>query len=414
MKRALDAAKPTLLFVEECESTLSRKVVANKTINPVLLRFKGASLFSQVHLAASADLFCFVFDKTEDVESEVRRFGSFCADYGISIDFFYNDSEFHQERIQRFATSLGLPGALSEYQALCARDKFAMKNMLRGLGLPTMSYREVGSAEEAVGFADAHGGFPIIVKWRRGFSSREVYKIENKEQLEALRLEYSTGRFIAETYCPHLIWCFDALVQEGKIVGMFPAWLPYTNLSFAEKKEKFAQITVRDNPAEAAFNGREIVQKVIDHLDLRNGYMHTEIFIDDRGQPVICEFAWRTPGEHMLLNHSIAFGVDVCSLLIDVMVGRTVHPVPSKGVQCVGDMFLPITDGTIARISSYEDLRDCEGVINGNVAYKAGDFIQSERQYTSCSGWVQVRGHTAEEVLARMLKVYEQFEIVTQ
>jgi biotin carboxylase len=288
-----------------------------------------------------------------------------------------------------------------------------MKDMLRNLGHRTVSYQEIFSLDEALGFAEKHDGFPFIVKWRKGFSSREVYRIENRKQLEGLNLDYSTGRFIAETYCPNLIWCFDSLVQNGEVMGIFPTWLPYTNLSFAEKKEKFAQITARGCPKEAKFNGREIVQSIVEDLGLKNGYIHTEIFVDSDGQPIICEFAWRTPGEHMLLNQSLAFGVDVCSLLVDVVVGRAIQPPPSTGRQSVGDMFLPMTDGVVSKISSYEDLSHLDGVIDGCVDYRVGDIIRSKRQYTSCAGWIQVAGQTAEEVLSKMLKVYEKFEIIT-
>ncbi len=413
MKREFDVKKPTLLFVEEYENTLSRKVMSNGTINLVLLRFKQSMFFSQEHLDASADIPCFVLDREESVECAVEKFNKFCDNNEIVIDYFYNDSEYNQENVQRFASLLKLSGALDEYQARCVRDKATMKDKLRELGYRTMSYQELTSVEDALGFAQRQGGFPFIVKWRRGLSSKEVYKIESGEQLVALRLDYSTKRFIAETYCPHLIWCFDSLVQNGKVMGTFLTWLPYTNLSFAEKKEKFAQITVMKCPEEVKFDGGKIVQNVVSGLGLKNGYMQIEIFVDSYGQPTICEFAWRTAGEHMLSNQSLAFGVDVCSLLVDIMVGRIIKPLPSQGQKCVGDMFLPLSDGVVTKISSYEDLCDLEGVIGGNINYRVGDVIQSKRQYTSCAGWIQVEGQTAEEVLNRMLKVYDKFRIVT-
>jgi len=413
MKRDFDRGKPTLLFVEEYESTLSRKVVSNETVNLVLLRFKQSMFFSQEHLGVTAGIPCFILDKEESVELAVERFVRFCSEKEIVVDFFYNDSEYNQENVQRFASLLKLPGALDEYQARCVRDKAAMKDKLRELGYRTMLYRELTSAEDALEFAEKQGGFPFIVKWRKGLSSKEVYKIESREQLESLRLDYSTRRFIAETYCPYLIWCFDSLVQDGRVVGTFLTWLPYTNLSFAEKKEKFAQITVKERPGEVGFDGGKITQNVVNELGLKNGYMQIEIFVDPHGQSTICEFAWRTAGEHMLLNQSLAFDVDVCSLLVDIMVGRKVSPLPAQGKKCVGDMFLPLSDGILERISSYDDLCSLEGVIGGEIKYKVGDTVQSKRQYTSCAGWIQVEGQTAKEVLDRMLKVYERFEIVT-
>lgn len=413
MKRKFDINKPTLLFVEEYENTLSRSVTSNQTINLMLLRFKHSMFFSQAHLDATAGIPCFVFDKEEPVKHMVEKFNRFCAENEIVVNYFYNDSEYNQENVQRFASLLKLPGALDEYQARCVRDKAAMKDKLRELGYRTMLYRELSSIEDALEFAEGLGGFPFIVKWRRGLSSKEVYKIENRKQLEDLQLDYSTQRFIAETYCPYLIWCFDSLVQDGKVVGTFLTWLPYTNLSFAEKKEKFAQITVKECPKDIKFDGGKITQNLVGELGLKNGYIQIEIFVDPNGQPTICEFAWRTAGEHMLSNQSIAFDVDVCSLLVDIMVGRKIQPIPTTGQRCVGDMFLPLADGVVAKISSYDDLKGLDGVIGGNINFKEGDVIRSKRQYTSCAGWVQVTGRTADEVLSKMLKVYERFEIVT-
>ncbi len=412
MKRIFDSSKPTLLFVEEYENTLSRSVVSNRTINLVLLRFKQSIFFNQTHFGVTSSIPCFVFDKEVPVINEVDRLKRFCVENKIAVDYFYNDSEYNQENVQRFASLLKLPGALDEYQARCVRDKATMKDKLRELGYRTMLYRELSSIEDALEFAERLGGFPFIVKWRRGLSSKEVYKIENKKQLEDLQLDYSTQRFIAETYCPYLIWCFDSLVQDGKVISTFLTWLPYTNLSFTEKREMFAQITVKEYPKHIRFDGKKITQNLVSELGLKNGYMQIEIFVDHCGQPTICEFAWRTAGEHMLSNQSIAFDVDVCSLLIDIMVGRKIRPIPPIGQRCVGDMFLPLTDGVVAKISSYDDLKGLDGVIGGNINYKVGDVVQSKRQYTSCAGWVQVTGETADEVLSRMLKVYKQFEIV--
>ena len=405
--------KPTLLFVEEYENTLSRSVVSNKTINLVLIRFKQSMFFNQDHLDATSNIPCFVFDKAEYVELEVEKFREFCNKNKIVVDYFYNDSEYNQEVIQKFAWLLKLPGALNEYQALCVRDKAVMKDKMQELGYRTMPYQELNSIDNALEFSEKNDGFPFIIKWRKGMSSKEVYRIENKDQIESLQLDYSTGRFIAETYCPYLIWSFDSLIQDGKVVGTFLTWLPYTNISFAENKDKFAQITAAKDPENIKFNGRKITQDIISELGLKNGYIEIEFFVDPQGQPIICEFAWRTAGEHMLLNQSLVYGVDVCSLLTDIVVGRKIQPLPLNGKQCVGDMFLPLTNGVVTEISTYQDLSDLTGVINGNIAYKIGDAIESKRQYTSCAGWIQVIGQTPDEVLNRMLKVYERFEIVT-
>ncbi len=399
---------PTLLFVEECESTLSRSIASNLGVRVVLLRFEGV-VFSSAHLKRTEHLPCFTLEKVDSVERAAAKFRVFCEEREIAITHFFNDSEYFQERVQQFAWELGLSGALDARQSLLVRDKGAMKDLLADLGYRTMQYGNLTCIGDALSFAANHGGYPFIVKWRKGMSSKEVYRIESQSQLVEINLDFSKRRYIAETFCPDKIWCFDSLVQNGRLVGTFLTWLPFTNLSFAEKKDKFVQITVSEVPSEIAFDGREITQRIIDSIGLKDGYMQVEIFVTPEGQPIVCEFCWRTAGEHMLSNQGRAFGVDVCVLLTDIMVGRQIKPLPLTGLTCVGDMFLPIQTGLIRRISTYDELGSLDGVFDGEVFYKEGDRVEERRQYTSCAGWVQVGGATKEEVLKRMLEVYEKF-----
>jgi len=406
--------RKTLLFVEEVKNSLSQKVVSRKDIQVVLIRFKQSMFFDDMYLASTSRIPTFVVDKTNSIESEVSRFRKFCRENNISIDYFYNDSEYNQEFIQDFAKRMKIAGSLNNYQALCVRDKAVMKDMLQGIGYRTMPYQEVSSLEDVVSFADKCGGFLIIVKWRRGLSSKEVYKIDSLKSLNKLGLDFSTKRYIAEKFSPDLIWCVDSLIQNGKVISTFYTWLPYTNLSFAVNKEKFAQITASEKPDWFKFDGSKITQNIVNELELKTGYMHLEAFVDPFGQPTICEFAWRTPGEHMLLNHSIVFGVDIYDALIDMIIEKKMKRIPSKGGCSVGDMFLPISDGEITEISNFSDLKKIKGVINGEVLYKVDDKVESKRQYTSCSGWVQVTGKDHNSVLETMLKVYDNFVFKTK
>ena len=74
-------------------------------------------------------------------------------------------------------------------------------------------------------------------------------------------------------------------------------------------------------------------------------------------------------------------------------------------------MFLPIKSGVVFSITSYYNLKNLAGVINGDVTFKIGDILEPKRQYTSCSGWIQIEGKTKDEVLERMIAVYKNFKI---
>ena len=198
------------------------------------------------------------------------------------------------------------------------------------------------------------------------------------------------------------------------MIATFLTWLPYTNLSFAETKEKFAQITVPNRPAQVNFEEKQLAQKIVSGLDLKNGYLHLETFVSELGLPIICEFAWRTPGEHMLLNHSKSYGIDIFSSLIKIVTGKKVDLIPEYGIKAVGDMFLPmpLTTGVVKEITTFSELLKFEGVIGGDVKYSIGDYIESKRQYTSNSGWIQVEGDNADHVLKRMINIYQNFKLI--
>lgn len=401
---------PTLLYVEEFKSSLSERVVLRKDIRIVLLRFNQNMVFDESYVKQTAHIPCFIFKKENGVKNEVKRFKNFCVKNNLKIDYFYNDSEYNQETIQEFAFLLKIRNSLNKSQALVVRDKAVMKDALQKIGYRTMAYEEISSNKDVVNFSKKCGGFPVIVKWRKGFSSKEVYKIKSIRDLQKFEFNFLTNKYIVEQYCPHKIWCIDSLVQNGRVVFTFYAWLPYTNLDFAENKNKFAQITAHKKPDFFKFDGGIITQNIISEIGLKNGYIHLEVFVDPFGQPIICEFAWRTPGENMLLNHSIAFNTDVYSKIIDIMIERPVS-LKLKGVNSVGDMFLPIKTGTISYITPYKDLCCLDGVINGHINYKQGDIVESKRQYTSCSGWVQVVGSDQNDVLKKMINIYKKFKI---
>lgn len=402
--------KSCILFVEENENILSNRIVEDSSVFVVLLRFKQNFNFSKSYLEKTKDTLSFVLDKESVIQEEIKRFKNFCKINNIKVEFFYNNSEYNQELVQNFASLLKLKNTLTKEQSIIVRDKVKMKDWLRKIGLKTMDYSIISSKQDIINFSNKYNGFPIILKWRKGLSSIDVYKINKIEDINKLNIDYSSKRFMVEEYSPYVIWCLDSIVQNGKILKTFITWLPYTNLSFAEKKDKFVQITVNSKPEEIKFDTDQLNQLIINNLNLKNGYIHLEAFINKEGQPIICEFAWRTSGEHMLSNHSKAFNIDVYKILIDIMVGREINIFKNtEDTRCVGDMFLPIYNGKIKKISSFNDFKNMKGVLDGEIKYKNNDEVITKRQYTDSSGWLQIEGKTKEEVLKRMTNIYNKF-----
>ena len=186
-------------------------------------------------------------------------------------------------------------------------------------------------------------------------------------------------------------------------------WLPFTNLDFATDKKKFAQIAFGQKPACLRFNPQKLVSDFVRGLGVYCGYLHLEAFITDDGQPIICEYAWRTPGEHMLSNFSLLYGVDIPDRVIDALLQRPAGPLESSDC-CVADVFLPMKEGTIVEISDIGQLKECCDILGGEILYKKGDVLVSKHKYTDSTGWVQVCcGMNG--ILSKIESVYEAFTL---
>lgn len=403
------ATLKTILYVEESENALARAIIKRTDIKLVLIRFSNCMAFSKAYIEKTQKIPTFIINKSSAFDRECERLSQFLNSVCDQIDIFYNDSEFNQVYIQKIARFLGLPGSLTEYQALVVRDKYVMKQYIESLGLICAKYRLLNSKEDAFRCAEIWG-FPFIIKWRTGVSSIEVYKIDNLEDIEELKLNYESGKYMAEEYQPDKIWCIDAIVENGTVLSNLYTWLPFTNLSFAERKSKFTQLAVGFPQTYWKFNARKITQSIISGLKLSSGYLHLEVFVSELGDPVICEFAWRTPGDHMLQNFTVLYGRSIEDLLIDALLEYPAHKLEDVN-KCVADVFLPMQDGEIEEISTIEELKEKCGILDGEILYSKGDVLSSQHKYTDASGWVQLESNSINEMMRKIENIYSTYSL---
>ena len=397
----------TFLYVEEFENALADALVERTDIQLILLRFSNCLKFSQTHLKKTKGIATFMIDKLKPFDMVCTELKAFLNETCRNIDVFYNDSEYNQVFVQRLARTLSLPGALSKKQADVVRDKICMKEFLKGHSIPCAEYMLLSKPEDVRNCAE-RWGYPLIVKWRASVSSIQVYKIHSYADFLDLHLDLSTNRYMAEQYIPDKIWCVDALVASGLVVQNLYTWLPFTNLDFAENKSCFCQIATSRPPETFRFDGRALSQSIISTLGLQSGYLHLEVFVSQEGFPFVCEFGWRTPGDHMLQNFSHVFQRSVEDALIDILLGLPFEPFAETDV-CTADVFLPMKTGRVRRISSIGDLKETCNIIDGQIRYQCGNVLTSRHAYTDSSGWVQVSAAGIPAVLKEIDIIYQTF-----
>ena len=399
----------TLLYFEEYDSDLSYALRKRDDINVLFVRTdKSFKYFNKEYYGKYKNFYQFLYDS--DFENEIRVFKNWLDYKNIKIDYFLNDSEYYMEYSNKIARSLGLE-CLNEQQVNWVRDKVSMKDRFNEIGLKTVDYEIVTSKSDILEFMKKHIGEPIIFKPRNLMNSINVYKIENVADLNEIDLDLSNGDYMVESYCNDQEWSIESLVQDGVVLDSYVTYIPNRTLWAAMDNKLNCHMTVPKIPEYFKFVPKEFIQKIVDGMGLKNGAMTIEVFIDKEGNIMPSELGWRLPGCQATKNHSRSYGFDMIDSLIDIAVHKKVNLKYNDKIVSVGDLYLPNKEGVIEKITPIEELLKMDGVIDGKIFVKNGDFNKKRRVGNDASGWVQVLGENEFDTLQKMQNVYDAFEI---
>lgn len=410
-RTGITGQKEALLFAEETETTLSNKMLARKDILPVYLRFSKHWNFSPDYLEKTKDCLSFTVNSDAPFADEVLRFKKWVKDQGLKLEHFCNDSEFLQEKAQTFARAVGLP-SLTKEQVLWVRDKVKMKEKLRSIGLPVMNFSPINTRDDILEFTEKYG-FPVMFKPRKGFSSINTYKLKNIRDVTRLPVELKPDKFMIEAFNPNKEWVIDGLVQNGTVIDAYTSHIPYSPLQAVVEHKINAHITTPEKPKLFNFEPQEMLQKIISGMELKNGYIHLETFVDKEGNPTICEFGWRMAGCKIPEGHSLAYGFDIYDTLLDIHLGKKVRLNYTPNKRCVGDLYLPNKPGVIEHITPMNELLQHDGALGGDMFVAEGDQVKPRRAGNEASGYVMVEGKTFFNVKHRMHDILRAFKIKT-
>lgn len=401
----------TLLYFEEYESNLSHKLLNRRDIQPIIIRTnKNMRFFSDEYLEATKDALNYVIDYYNDIDDEVDKFRKWLEDNKIIIDYFLNDSEYYLEFSNVFARKLGLY-ALSDEQISWVRDKVDMKKRFRQIGLDTVMFKEINNKNELKDFFVSNGCKRIIFKPRRGMNSIETYMINSLEDIENLDIDIIPGKYMAEEFCYDHEWSIESLVQDGKVLDSYVTYIPNPTIWASISNDLNCHMTVTQIPSYFKFVPKKFIQQIVSGMDLKDGVMTIEVFISDDGNVKASELGWRLPGCQATLNHSYSYGIDIYNILLDIAIHKKVKLEYNERIVSVGDLYLPNKEGIIEKITPLEELLKMEGVIDGEMFAKVGEYQKKRRVGNDASGWVLVLGENECDTLQKMQSIYDAFEI---
>ena len=403
----------TLLYFEESESNLSHTLLEREDIIPVIIRTnKNMKYFSSDYLEETEKTLNYTIDYYNDIDLEVKKFKKWLEANNVKIDYFLNDSEYYLEFANIFAHKLGLY-ALTMEQIHWVRDKVKMKKKFRHIGLDTVDFTKIDSKEELKNFFIKNGCKRIIFKPRRGMNSIDTYMIDSIEDIDNIDLEIIPGKYMAEDFCYDHEWSIESLVQDGIVLDSYVTYIPNPTIWASIANDLNCHMTVTSIPKYFKFIPKEFIQKIVTGMNLKDGAMTIEVFISDSGNVKASELGWRLPGCQATLNHSYSYGINIYNLLLDIAIHKKVQLKYRDKIVSVGDLYLPNKDGIIKRVTPLEDLLSMDGVINGELFVRIGEYQQKRRVGNDASGWVQVLGENEFDTLEKMQRVFDAFEIET-
>lgn len=404
----------TVLYFEEYVSPLSEKIQKHDDINVVILIAKKTiGKYISIDELNKINVPYYIFDTENDFTIEMGKFKRWLDSQNLVIDYLLNDSEYYLAFSNKVGRELEIE-ALTEEQVNWVRDKVHMKDKFNEIGFTTVNYSPVNSKDEILEFYVRNNCQTIIFKPRDAMNSYQVYKIDSIEDINNLEINFASGKFMVETYCPYQEWSIESLVQDGKVIDSFITYIPNRTLWASINNELNCHMTVPKIPSFFKFVPKDFIQKIVDGMNLKNGAMTIEVFIDNDGYVIPSELGWRLPGCQATTNHGKSYGFDMYEALIDIAIHKRVSLVYKDKISSVGDLYLPNKAGFITKITSLEELLEMDGVIDGQMFIKVGDIQTKRRVGNDASGWVQVEGKDEIDTLKKMQYIYENFVIETQ
>jgi formate-dependent phosphoribosylglycinamide formyltransferase (GAR transformylase) len=252
--------------------------------------------------------------------------------------------------------ALGLPG-LSVRTALLCRDKPAMKEALRGAGLPCAESTAVSSLAELEAFA-ARVGFPLALKPRAGLGSIGARRVEGPQDLlaAARSLGIDQGRSAAaEEWIEGHEGFFDTVTIGGQVAHEFIAhYYPPVLPALADRRVSPQIAATNRVEVESYGELRKVGRQVIAALGIDTAATHMEWFFGPKGLKV-SEIGARPAGERIWDLYCVGNDLDLWREWAMAIVHGRPGGRPSRRLATGSVQVRPDRDGKIAR---YEGLHE--------------------------------------------------------
>ncbi|MRR19988.1 ATP-grasp domain-containing protein [bacterium] len=300
----------------------------------------------------------------------------------------------------RLAQELGYAFNSPEVTERCL-DKWLMKQVLLAHRVPCAKGVLLKPGDEIK--LPEGMSYPVIIKPRDAFSSRGVYKCEDRTSAEAYieesRSFSSTGDVIIEEFLSGKEYSVESLTFNGET----------TIVQFTEKFITPYPRTVEVahlQPAEMGLSVQmevsAVVRKALTALGVRNSASHTEVMVTEKG-PVIIEVGARLGGDFIgsyLTRASTGMSMDRAAAEIATGV-RPSHRPSSRAFSMI--RYLELPEGKrVEAVLPTDDIMTLPGLVFAAIFVKPGDTIEPLTHSALRPGCVIAEAKMKDHLLVRI------------
>jgi biotin carboxylase len=192
------------------------------------------------------------------------------------------------------------------------RDKQLMKERVAAAGIRVPRAERVRTVNDARAAAERIG-YPLILKPIAGAGSADTHKVENADELETvLGKMLHVGEASCEEFIDGEEFTFDTVCIGGVPAFMNVAqYLPKPLIARTNEWISPVIVTVRDLDQPKYAAGIALGRRVLDALNMGDGFTHMEWFRKSNGEVVFGEIGCRPGGAHLVDQMNYTCDIDL-------------------------------------------------------------------------------------------------------
>jgi len=304
---------------------------------------------------------------------------------------------------------------LKQFEIMIKKDKF--KDTCRKYYVPVVPEFSVDNLDEFI--------YPAVVKPVDSCSSKGVSICQSRGELDVAiekALSFSQSKkIIIEKYMAGLEVIMYYVIQDGE-----PSFVAMCDRYTSKEQEGVTQL-----PSAYVFPSKhmekfkeeadEKVCNMLKQLNIENGVLFLQSFIDDDGSVKIYEPGFRLNGaqEHMIVSELT--GIDAKELLINyALTGKmwdkkvSDFAAPDFHGKWACKLSPLVKEGQIGQIKGIEEIKKIAGVVSVNPNYDDGGVVAGLGTQRQMAANIFVVASTKEELIDRVDKVNKLFEVLDE